>query len=99
MRLARAEFNGTVGYGRVEGDTFHSYDATTLEDLLAGQRPRERQVIPLHQVVLRAPVPQPGKLVCIGLNYHDHCQEQNIPIPERPVIFAKFTSSIADPFT
>jgi 2-keto-4-pentenoate hydratase/2-oxohepta-3-ene-1,7-dioic acid hydratase in catechol pathway len=43
-------------------------------------------------------VPQPGKLVCIGLNYRDHCIEQNIPVPERPIIFSKFSSSIADPF-
>jgi len=99
MRLARANYDGTVGYGRVDGDKFHAYEATTLDDLVAGHRLRERQVIPMSQVVLRAPVPQPGKLVCIGLNYHDHCEEQNIPIPERPVIFAKFTSSIADPFT
>lgn len=99
MRLARATYDGTVGYGRVDGETFHAYDTTTFGDLLAGQRPREGQAIPLSNVVLRAPVPQPGKLVCIGLNYHDHCDEQNIPVPERPVIFAKFTSSIADPFT
>lgn len=99
MRLARARYDGTVGYGRVVADQFHVFEATTLASLLEGQQPRERQTVPLNQVTLRAPVPQPGKLVCIGLNYHDHCEEQKVPVPERPVIFAKFTSSIADPFT
>ena len=99
MRLARATYDGTAGYGRVVADQFHVFEATTLASLLEGHQPRERQTVPLNQVTLRAPVPQPGKLVCIGLNYHDHCEEQNVPVPERPVIFAKFTSSIADPFT
>lgn len=41
-----------------------------------------------------APTPRPSKVVCIGLNYMDHCREQNITPPERPLIFAKFPSSI-----
>ncbi len=99
MRIGRATYDGTICYGRVDGDLFHVYEETTLADLLGGQRPRERRVVPLNQVTLHAPVPQPGKLVCIGLNYHDHCEELGVPVPVRPVIFAKFTSSIADPFT
>ncbi len=99
MRIGRATYDGTVCYGRVDGNLFHVYEEPTLADLLGGQRPHERRVVPLNQVTLHAPVPQPGKLVCIGLNYHDHCEELGVPVPVRPVIFAKFTSSIADPFT
>jgi 2-keto-4-pentenoate hydratase/2-oxohepta-3-ene-1,7-dioic acid hydratase in catechol pathway len=44
-----------------------------------------------------APVPRPGKVICIGLNYRDHAIESNMPIPERPVIFSKFPTSIIAP--
>jgi 2-keto-4-pentenoate hydratase/2-oxohepta-3-ene-1,7-dioic acid hydratase in catechol pathway len=35
--------------------------------------------------------------VAIGLNYMDHCREQSVPVPDRPLVFAKFTSSIIGP--
>jgi 2-keto-4-pentenoate hydratase/2-oxohepta-3-ene-1,7-dioic acid hydratase in catechol pathway len=44
-----------------------------------------------------APVPRPGKLICIGLNYRDHAAESNLPIPERPVVFSKFATSVIAP--
>jgi len=44
-----------------------------------------------------APVPRPGKLICIGLNYRDHAAESNMPIPERPIIFSKFSTSVIAP--
>lgn len=46
---------------------------------------------------LLAPVPRPGKLICIGLNYRDHAAESKMPIPSSPVVFSKFTSSIIGP--
>lgn len=51
----------------------------------------------LDQVRLLAPIPDPSKIVCIGLNYLDHCLEQNKPQPERPMLFAKFSNTIAGP--
>jgi acylpyruvate hydrolase len=44
----------------------------------------------LAAVSVRAPVPRPGKIICIGLNYRDHAAESNQPIPTYPVVFAKF---------
>src|SRR2546423_12707652 len=44
-----------------------------------------------------APVPRPGKLICIGLNYRDHAAESNLPIPEEPVVFSKFSSAVIAP--
>jgi 2-keto-4-pentenoate hydratase/2-oxohepta-3-ene-1,7-dioic acid hydratase in catechol pathway len=44
-----------------------------------------------------APVPRPGKVICIGLNYRDHAAESNMPIPERPVIFSKFSTAVIAP--
>jgi 2-keto-4-pentenoate hydratase/2-oxohepta-3-ene-1,7-dioic acid hydratase in catechol pathway len=40
-------------------------------------------------------VPNPTKVICIGLNYRRHAEETNSPIPETPVIFSKFNNSIA----
>ena len=44
-----------------------------------------------------APVPRPGKLICIGLNYRDHAAESNMAIPERPVMFSKFATAVIAP--
>jgi len=34
------------------------------------------------------------QVICVGLNYKDHCAEQNAPLPEEPLFFSKFPSSI-----
>jgi 2,4-diketo-3-deoxy-L-fuconate hydrolase len=39
-------------------------------------------------------VARPGKVVCVGLNYRDHCDEQGIPYPDRPMLFAKFANAV-----
>ena len=39
-------------------------------------------------------VARPGKVVCVGLNYKDHCDEQGIPYPDRPMLFAKFANAV-----
>ena len=44
-----------------------------------------------------APVPRPGKILCIGLNYRDHAAESNMPIPEKPVVFSKFSTCVIAP--
>jgi 2,4-diketo-3-deoxy-L-fuconate hydrolase len=44
-----------------------------------------------------APVPRPGKVLCIGLNYRDHAAESNMQIPEKPVVFSKFSSCVIAP--
>lgn len=48
-------------------------------------------------VRLLAPLPNPRKIVAIGLNYMDHAREQGVEPPEKPLVFAKFTSSIVGP--
>ena len=40
----------------------------------------------------------PGKIVAIGLNYHQHAAESGVAAPEAPLIFAKFPSSVVGPF-
>ncbi len=40
------------------------------------------------------PIQRPGKFLCIGMNYRDHCEEQNKEIPKKPVVFNKFATSL-----
>ncbi len=40
---------------------------------------------------------RPGKIICVGLNYHDHCREQSIDPPPYPMLFSKFANAVADP--
>ncbi len=47
-----------------------------------------------HDVRLLAPVPDPEKIICMGLNYRDHAEEANQEIPEHPRWFAKFANSL-----
>lgn len=42
-------------------------------------------------------VPQPGKIICIGLNYRRHAKESNMEVPPVPVLFSKFQNAIASP--
>lgn len=48
-------------------------------------------------VRLEAPVPRPGKVLAVGLNYRDHAEEAKLEIPKRPVIFAKVSTCITGP--
>lgn len=48
-------------------------------------------------VRLGSPVARPSKIICIGLNYVDHCKETNAPIPEEPIIFFKSTTALCGP--
>lgn len=48
-------------------------------------------------VRLGSPVARPSKIICIGLNYVDHCLETNAPIPAEPIIFFKSTTSLCGP--
>ena len=53
---------------------------------------------PLSEVRLCAPVPRPGKIFAIGLNYADHIAESGMGTPERQVWFTKAQTSVNGPF-
>ena len=42
-------------------------------------------------------VSKPSKFIGIGLNFKDHAEEQNLPIPKEPIIFSKFTNCVSGP--
>ncbi|HVO41617.1 MAG TPA: fumarylacetoacetate hydrolase family protein [Aggregatilineales bacterium] len=52
---------------------------------------------PLAEITLKAPIPRPGKLICIGLNYRDHAEETGHELPTHPVVFAKYANTVIGP--
>jgi len=55
------------------------------------------QVHALGCLRLGPPIPDPEKIVCIGLNYHDHAEEVGAPPPSEPIFFAKYANSLVGP--
>jgi 2-keto-4-pentenoate hydratase/2-oxohepta-3-ene-1,7-dioic acid hydratase in catechol pathway len=53
--------------------------------------------IPVESVTLLPPIGDPGKIICIGLNYRSHAAEAGIDAPERPTFFGKFANALAAP--
>lgn len=53
---------------------------------------------PLVEADLRCPVPRPGQVFAIGLNYRSHAEESGMEIPTVPATFTKFPSSLTGPF-
>jgi 2-keto-4-pentenoate hydratase/2-oxohepta-3-ene-1,7-dioic acid hydratase in catechol pathway len=88
--------------GILEGDRVHELRDGSWADvgdlIRSGVAPsRAPTSAAASSVVLRAPLARPGKVVCIGLNYHDHCREQGIEPPAYPMLFAKFGNAINHP--
>lgn len=72
--------------------------AALVADAPARQRFAVAGAVLAHaDVVLQAPVPRPGKILCIGLNYRDHAAEQGAALPVRPLLFSKFATSVLAP--
>jgi len=52
------------------------------------------ETLALSEVKLQAPIPRPGKIICIGLNYSDHAAETGQPLPKFPIIFSKYANTV-----
>jgi 2-keto-4-pentenoate hydratase/2-oxohepta-3-ene-1,7-dioic acid hydratase in catechol pathway len=52
---------------------------------------------PVASLRLGPPIPDPQKIICIGLNYHDHAKEVGAAPPPSPIFFAKFANSLVGP--
>jgi 2,4-didehydro-3-deoxy-L-rhamnonate hydrolase len=46
---------------------------------------------------MTVPIPRPGKIVCVGLNYKDHAEEQGVELPAAPLFFAKYPTALIGP--
>jgi 2-keto-4-pentenoate hydratase/2-oxohepta-3-ene-1,7-dioic acid hydratase in catechol pathway len=82
-------------------------DAITIRELIASERVAELAELagqagdeglePFTPETLLPPLPDPDKIVCIGLNYRSHAAEAGIDPPEQPTFFAKFRNALAPP--
>ncbi len=98
---------GLLADGRVHdvwGEAFSHLraDDRTLDAILRGGlldqvRPEDGEGTPLEDVRLLPPLARPGKIICIGQNYHAHAEEQGAEAPETPTFFAKFANALAAP--
>lgn len=89
---------------------FHAADSSlplSVRELLSGgpemlaraaavNRPAAKRLA-AGSVKLLAPIPDPQKIICIGLNYRDHAEESGAPIPREPVLFSKYPTAIIGP--
>lgn len=57
-----------------------------------------RRTFDLDEVKLTAPLWNPSKIIAVGLNYIDHCEEAKLPVPKEPVLFTKWPNSITGPY-
>ncbi|MGE0658451.1 MAG: fumarylacetoacetate hydrolase family protein [Reyranellaceae bacterium] len=57
-------------------------------------KPKKNAVLKASKVKLLPPIPDPGKILCIGLNYKDHAAEMGNPLPTYPVVFTRFISTL-----
>ena len=109
MRFVSYLTNGAVGLGLNVNGTWHGLtakDAGFPGDLLslirkggaalndAAAKLNKAATIDLSKVTLLPPVSDPGKIVCIGLNYRDHSAESGFKQPDFPTIFGRFNSSL-----
>ena len=65
-----------------------------LEAVARAARRPEAVKLDAAGVKLLPPVPDPPKIVCLGLNYRDHAAEGGAPIPKEPVLFSKYATAL-----
>lgn len=80
----------------VTPDAFYSagLDALPAFTELSADAPAE-YIYPEDSLTLGPVVPNPGKVLCVGLNYRQHAAETGSKIPEQPILFSKFNNTIA----
>ncbi|MGP3534062.1 fumarylacetoacetate hydrolase family protein [Microbacterium sp. RD1] len=106
MKLASYVADGRSSYGVVADDEVIDIgsadpDRPTLRLALANDLEHVRQAVdarrtvyPLADVTLLPPVPDPGKILCIGVNYRDHREESGLSIaPQHPTVFTRFADT------
>jgi 2,4-didehydro-3-deoxy-L-rhamnonate hydrolase len=104
VRLVSFESEGRTGVGAVRDGELSPLPVPGMVELIALGAGAARQAlehaderVPLERARVLPPVPAPPKLIGIGLNYRDHAAESGQPIPEKPVVFAKYPTALAGP--
>ena len=96
MKWVRVADDGGARYGVLDGETIR-LTSDTWDDLLNGVTPTYLDDVAAESATLLNPVPAPGKIVAIGLNYLDHCRETGMEVPKSPLVFTKFNTSLVGP--
>jgi acylpyruvate hydrolase len=102
VRLATYELDGAAACGVLRGDRLVALPGETVKGILERGPAHWPEVaarasgegVALDDVRLLPPIPDPDKILCIGLNYRDHAQETRMPAPPVPIVFAKFRNSL-----
>lgn len=108
MKLVTFMTNGIEHVGVLSGeeviDLTAAGVAASMRELIAGgaeslarARAAKAPRVPLASVRLLTPLPDPGKILCSGVNYKDHAAEGSGHVPDEPFFFAKVQSSVAGP--
>lgn len=108
MKLVRFEYNGAVSVGALEAENILPIPGLdSLSNIVSGERiadPNSQNAVPLANVKLLAPVVPQRNVFCVGWNYLKHYEEskgkregQEEPLPERPTLFTKLPTTIANP--
>jgi 2-keto-4-pentenoate hydratase/2-oxohepta-3-ene-1,7-dioic acid hydratase in catechol pathway len=108
VRLVTYELNGAVGCGVLGAAGVVPIQGASIRRILergaehwgaVAQYATEHadEALGLEDVRLRAPIQDPDKILCIGLNYKDHAEETGMTAPPAPVVFAKFRNSLTGP--
>ena len=93
--------DGNASYGIVDGDRVIDLGASrpqlpTLKDFIASSefgKAATGAELKYADVKLLPVIPNPGKIICVGLNYQDHVKEMNRPDSEKPVLFMRGANS------
>jgi len=99
MRFVTIRTAGGIRAARLEGDEGIELDAPDVAAVLADgiQSVAEAtgaERVPLSRVDLAPVVPNPSKIICLGLNYKSHITEMSGELPSHPTLFAKFASAL-----
>ena len=103
MKLASYRWNGETHCGVFSGGRLYRLGSRIIEFLQGAQSPQLPDLtslpsVALEEVQLLPPVPDPEKIICIGLNYRDHARETGMEIPKHPIFFAKYRNALAGPY-
>ncbi len=71
-------------------------EARAAAEQVAAAAPQSAE-LDLAAVILKAPVPRPGKILCVGQNYLEHAAEANAGASPYPIIFAKYANAVIGP--
>jgi acylpyruvate hydrolase len=84
------------GFGRIEAEQVVPMGRDLVHYLASGES-SDGSPIAHGSISPLAPIPRPGKVIGIGLNYRDHAEETGQPVPIEPILFAKFANSVIGP--